>query len=313
MRNARAYTDQVNKLLDPETTEVLYNSTWLEQLSLRDVVKLASSLKARDFLDRNEFKERRKRGEPVYGHEPLYCLLQGFDAVHLEADIQVGGRDQFFNIMKGREIMRAYGVAPQVPVTTPLLLGTDGTQKMSKSYGNDIGVTEPPKVMFAKLMRIPDRLILQYFNLLTILPTDDINEIRKRLEEGLNPKDAKIRLAKEIVQVYYGDVEARNAEQEFYRVYCEGRLPTEMPEFGIGSIPRQDGAATIIDLVCATGLVTSRSKTRRLVEQGGIRVDGVVVDDPVAVVGIQDGVVIQIGKKRFARGRDRIPHVQDRA
>jgi tyrosyl-tRNA synthetase len=292
-RNASTYQSQVFKILDPNRTKMYYNSKWLQDLGLKEVIKMTSFITVAKILDRDDFKKRHIEGKGIGVHEFLYPLLQAYDSVMLHADIEVGGRDQKFNLLVGRDLQEAYGQSPQVVLTMPLLEGTDGVRKMSKTYGNYIGIDEDPHQIFGKVMSIPDSLMSKYLELLTDL---DAKRIQDGLKRGrIHPKRAKLTLAREIVRTYYDEATSRVCEEEFERVFRVGEIPKEIPEFSVKT-PRP-----IIDILVDTGLVESKSEARRMIHQGGVRLDGVKVEDTSLVVKLEREKVLQIGKRRFAR------------
>jgi tyrosyl-tRNA synthetase len=291
--NARTYQRQIFKILDPARTRIEFNSRWLAPLSFADVIQLAAKVTVARLLERDDFAKRFRDGRPIHLHEFFYALMQGYDSVALEADVELGGTDQTFNLAMAREIQRDYGQEPEVFMVMPILEGIDGVQKMSKSLNNYVGIDEPPDSMFGKIMSIPDTLIARYFELCTRVPMDQV----RRLLAG-NPRDAKARLAREIVTQFHGAEAAGAAEEEFHRIFARRELPREVPEVRLAGPP-----ATGVDLLVALGLVASRSEARRLVVQGGVEVDGVRLDDPGAPVPVRDGSVVRAGKRRFARVR----------
>jgi tyrosyl-tRNA synthetase len=285
--NARTYFQQVYKVLDPERTEVRGNSEWLSSLTAADVVELASCYTVARMLERDDYEKRFKAGVPIYIHEFLYPLYQGYDSFAVNADIEAGGTDQKFNFLVGRAVQEHFGAEPQVILTMPLLVGTDGLKKMSKSADNYIGITEPPREMFGKLMSIPDEIMPHYYSLLLDLTP----EIERLIRD--DPREAKARLAREIVAVFHGRAEAQRAEEEFNRVFREGGLPDEMPEF---SLP--EGGIEIVELLVRANLAPSRSEARRLLDGGGVRFGearlsvGQIVSEPG---------VLRVGKRRFLK------------
>jgi tyrosyl-tRNA synthetase len=301
--NARTYTDQVFKILDQNKTQVHFNSRWLSPLTFADVVRLASNLTVAQLLERDYFRRRYDKGEPIHLQEFLYCLMQGYDAIKLQADVQIGGIDQLFNLLVGRELQRAVGQKPQIAITLPLLVGTDGAQKMSKSYGNAIGLWETPKDMYGKVMSTPDHIMINYFTLLTDLPIEEIEDIAKGLQSGaLHPRDMKMRLAREIVAKFQGKDTVAEAEKAFVSVFQERELPQEMPEV---TVPKewQDQGVNVIELVMVTKQVSSKGEVRRLIQQGGLKINEKKVESIEEVIKPEEGMVIRMGKLRFARVR----------
>lgn len=298
-KNARTYTEQAFKILDPERTIVRYNHEWLSKLTFADVIKLASHFTVAQFLARENFAQRMERGDPIYVHEFLYALMQGYDAVALHTDVQVGGVDQLFNLLVGRDLQREFGQRPQVCLTMPILVGTDGHLRMSKSTGNYIGITEPPQTMYGKVMSLPDSVLVDYFILVTDVPTEEIEVIRRQLaERSVNPMEIKKRLAREIVTDFWGPEAAQAAEAEFVRVFSQREQPEKIPEY---VIPMANGVAEISlpDLLTAAGIAPSKGEVRRLISQGGVYIDGQRVEQPQ--VTLRDGSVIRFGRLRWLR------------
>ncbi len=299
--NAKTYTDQVFRILDRNKTRVEFNSRWLSPLTFADVVRLAANLTVAQLLERDYFRRRYDKGEPIHLQEFLYCLMQGYDAIKLETDIQLGGVDQLFNLLVGRELQRAVGQKPQIALTLPLLVGTDGTLKMSKSYGNAIGLWETPKDMYGKVMSIPDHIMINYFTLLTDLPMEEIEGIEKGLKTGnLHPRDVKMRLAREIVAKFQGTDKVAEAEQAFVSVFQERELPQDIPEVTV-PIAWQDAGINVVELVMATGQVSSKSEARRLIQQGGQMVGEKKIESIDELIKPEEGMVIRMGKRRFAK------------
>ena len=293
-RNMASYKEQAYKILDPDRTEVRYNSEWLGKLTFEDVIHLTAKYTVARMLERDDFKRRFEEGIPITIMEFLYPLAQAYDSVAIEADVELGGSDQRFNLLIGREIQREYGQEPQVILTMPLLIGTDGVHAMSQSRGNYIGIDEPPEEQFGKLMSIPDELMPQYVALLTDL---DWGELEK-----LHPKDAKKRLAWEIVAWLHGEEAADRARRHFERVFEQEKPPEEMPEVRVPPELVDDaGTVWIIDLLSVSGLVSSRSEARRLVEQGGVWIDGEKVASRDARIPLREPVVLRVGRRRFAK------------
>jgi len=293
-RNMTDYKEQAFLILDPERTEVRYNSEWLGKLSFEDVILLSSRYTVARMLERDDFSRRFREGVPITIMELLYPLAQAYDSVAIRADVELGGSDQRFNLLIGRDIQREYGQAPQVILTMPLLIGTDGRYAMSQSRGNYIGIAEPPEEQFGKVMSLPDELMPQYFALLTDIPWEQV--------EKLHPKEAKKRLAWEIVRSFHGEEKAERARAHFERVFEQEELPEEMPEVRLPSeLLAEDGTVGIVDLVFATGLVASRSEARRLVEQGGVKLNGERVASVKVRIPFRPPMVLRLGRRRFAR------------
>jgi tyrosyl-tRNA synthetase len=297
--NARTYTEQAFKILDRDKTIVRYNHEWLAKLTFRDVIRLASHFTVSQFLARENFAKRFERGDAIYLHEFFYSLMQGYDAVALETDVQVGGSDQLFNLMVGRDLQRAFGQRPQVCLTMPILVGTDGRTRMSKSAGNYIGISEPPQTQFGKVMSLPDWVLVDYFTLVTDVPREEIETIKRQLaERSVNPMEIKKRLARLIVTDFWGEQAAREAEEEFVRVFSQREQPEEIPEYPVAMA---DGAASVNlpDLLTAAGVAPSKGEVRRVLAQGGVYVDGTRVQEPS--VTVRNGSVIRFGRLKWLR------------
>ncbi len=295
MENAKTYFEQVGKVLDIEKAEVRYNSEWLGRMTAHDVIELAATYTVSRMLERDDFSKRFKNGIPIYIHEILYPLFQGYDSYAIEADIEAGGTDQTFNFLVGREVQKAFGQEPQIILTVPLLEGTDGKNKMSKSLDNYIGITEPPNEMYGKVMSIPDELVVRYFKLVLYYDESQLKEVEKAMRE--NPRDTKARLAYEIVRLFHSEDAARRAAAEFDRIFRERQAPSDMPEF---AVPPE--GKNIVDIIYELGFARSKSEARRIVSQGGAKVDGEKVTNIEAViVPKEEGSVLKVGKRKFAR------------
>lgn len=304
LANARDYTRRIFQILDPERTEVRWNGQWFGSMSFSEVLWLLSQMTLARMLEREDFQKRFKGQLPISLHEMVYPLMQGYDSVMVQADVELGGIDQKFNIAVGRDLQRARGMAPQVGVCNPLLLGTDGHEKMSKSLGNTIPWDAPPEDKFGKLMSIPDHLIWPYLELLTQVPMDQVNAWRAAVEEGsLHPKEAKKRLAREVVRMLHGDGAAEAAEAHFDQVFTRRELPDEMPEVELAASEVPGGEIWPVALVVRAGLASSNSEARRLITQGAVKLDGQTVTDPGQNVTVHDGAVLQVGRRRFVRLR----------
>ncbi|CAB5522856.1 Tyrosine--tRNA ligase [Stutzerimonas stutzeri] len=296
LENAETYKAQVFKILDPARTEVAFNSTWMDQLSPADFIRLASQYTVARMLERDDFSKRYSTNQPIAIHEFLYPLVQGYDSVALKADIELGGTDQKFNLLMGRELQRAYGQPSQCVVTMPLLEGLDGIKKMSKSLGNYVGIQEAPGVMYSKLVSIPDSLMWRYFELLSFRSEEEIAEFRSDVSRGANPRDIKIKLAEEIVARFHGDEAAATAHRSAGNRMKDGELPEDLPQIDL--VSEQD--MPIASVLNKAGLVKNAAMARDLLGSGGVRVDGKVVDrDFVFKLGATH--VCQAGKKSFAR------------
>jgi tyrosyl-tRNA synthetase len=296
LANARTYQEQAFKVLDRERTEVVWNSTWMDRLGAAELVKLAGECTVARMLERDDFQKRFASHRPIGVHEFLYPVLQAYDSLHLHADVELGGTDQRFNLLMGRELQRSRGQRPQVVITTPLLEGLDGSQKMSKSLGNAIGITDPPGEMYGKLMSISDPLMIRYYEVLSLSETAGIEAIKNR---EVHPMDAKKALAFELVSRFHGAPAARSAALEFTQRFQQGALPDEIPEHRwpvavLDPIP-------LVRVLKDSGMVASTGEGRRLISQGGVRVEGARVDDPEARVAPRGSLLIQVGKRRVLR------------
>jgi len=296
LENAETYKAQVFKILDPAKTEVAFNSSWMDLLSPAEFIRLSSQYTVARMLERDDFSKRYAGNQPIAIHEFLYPLVQGYDSVALRADVELGGTDQKFNLLMGRELQRAYGQEPQIILTMPLLEGLDGVKKMSKSLGNYVGIQEAPGVMFGKLVSIPDVLMWRYFELLSFLPVTEIDAYKLDVQRGANPRDIKIKLAEEIVARFHGEEAALTAHRAAGNRMKDGELPEEIPEIGLTAA----ADLPISALLNKAGLVRNAAMARDLLGSGGVRVDGVVVDRDF-VFRLGETHVCQCGKKAFAR------------
>lgn len=297
LENARTYQEQLFKVLDPERTEIKFNSWWLGKLNLMEVIRLTSTYTVARMLEREDFTLRYRENQPIGIHEFLYPLLQGYDSVAINADIEFGATEQKFNLLMGRHLQREYSQEPQVALTMPILTGTDGIQKMSKSLGNYIGVNEKPAEMYGKAMSISDDLMPEYYRLASTFDVARVEQVIAEVNQGrLHPRDAKMQLAHNIVALYHGSEAAREAEDNFKRVFQRGEMPREMPLYEAAWLADLD----LVPLLAATGLVSSKSEARRLIGQGGVRVDGETAGPSYRFE--QPGrYVLQVGKRRFVR------------
>ena len=299
--NGQGYFEQATKILSSKKVQMLYNSEWLGKMSFADVIALGSKYTVARMLERDDFERRYEAKEPISIHEFLYPLAQAMDSVAIRADVELGGTDQKFNLLVGRDIQREYGIEPQVTLTMPILPGTDGVEKMSKSLDNYIGVNEPAREIFGKAMRIPDGLIFDYFLLTTDMRADDLAAIKNELADPLtNPSTVKRRLARTLVALYHSENEAANAEKEFNRMFKEKEAPEEIPEVALSA---PEGKMGILQLLTDARLVGSKSEARRMVDQGAVSVDGVKINDQHAVVSIAGGIVLRVGKRGWCRIR----------
>lgn len=299
--NARTYEEQFSKLLDPEKTQLCFNSSWLGKLSFPQVIQLSSRYTVARMLERDDFSTRYKENKAIGIHEFFYPLMQGYDSVAIEADIELGGTDQRFNLLVGRTLQKEYGQDPQIIMMLPLLEGLDGTQKMSKSLGNFVGIHEEPQDMYGKLMSLSDDLLLRYFQLLTQISLNELEDLKEGLATNrLHPKKVKEDLAIRIVSRYHSKEAALRAREEFQRIFREGGLPDEVEEFLLKAEDLKDGKIWIVHLLAKSGLVNSNSEARRLIKEGAVRLDGERVTDLDLDVLPQRGMILQIGKRRFA-------------
>lgn len=299
--NAETYKRQVFKLLDPERTRIEFNSKWLGELGAEGLVRLAGKYTLARMLERNDFKQRWEKNEPISIHEFLYPLAQAYDSVALKADVELGGTDQLFNLGLGREIMKAYGLEPQCVLTTALLEGLDGVEKMSKSLGNYIGVEEAPNQQFGKVMSIGDALMWKYYELLTDLPPAEIAALKADCESGrTNPRDAKVRLGELVAASFHGEAAGRAAREEFEKVFSRKELPTEIEEKVIAIPPE---GMPLQKLLVAAGLAASGNEARRLIQQGGLEIEGEKASDPALVITLKtgEGKLFKAGKKRYLK------------
>lgn len=295
--NAQTYQDQVFKILDPDKTRVRFNSEWMSGMSSADMIRLSAQYTVARMLERDDFSKRYAANQPIAVHEFLYPLVQGYDSVAMNADIELGGTDQKFNLLVGRDMQKAYGKPQQAILTVPLLEGLDGVQKMSKSLGNYIAITDRPNEMFGKLMSISDDLMWRYFELLSFRPMSDIEGFNAQIQEGANPRDIKFLLCEEIISRFHDSTAAELAKQDFIQRFQKNAIPDEMPEV---SIPLSDGLA-IGNLIKQAQLCSSTSEAMRMVKQGAVKIDGQRIDDPRQIISEQGSFVLQVGKRKFAR------------
>ncbi len=299
--NTRTYERQVFKILDPDRTEIVFNNDWLGGLAAGDLLRLAAQHTAARMLERDDFQKRYRAGRPIGIHEFLYPILQGYDSVELRADVELGGTDQKFNLLLGRDQQRGRGQEPQVVMTLPLLVGTDGERKMSKSLGNHIGIDEPPAEVYGKIMSISDELMWAYYELLSDRDEEGLALLRNETGSGArNPRDVKADLAAELTTRFHGPDAARAAAEEFIARFRLHETPEKMPEPQV-ALRLDDGRAWICEVMARSGLVKSTSEARRLIRQGAVRVDGKRADDPEFWLDVGSPHVIQVGKRRFAR------------
>ncbi|MCG7497634.1 tyrosine--tRNA ligase [Vibrio sp. Of7-15] len=294
LENAKTYTDQIYKILDPEKTKIQFNSEWLNELGAEGMIRLAANQTVARMLERDDFKKRYAGGQPIAIHEFMYPLLQGYDSVAMETDVELGGTDQKFNLLMGRELQKANGQKPQAVIMMPLLVGLDGTKKMSKSANNYIGISEAPSEMFGKIMSISDDLMWSYYELLSFRPLEEVAQFKADVEAGKNPRDVKILLAKEIIARFHTDADADAAEQEFINRFQKGAIPDEMPEFEF------EAGLPIGNVLKEAGLVNSTSDAMRMIRQGAAKIEGEKVSD-TKFVPAAGTAVYQVGKRKFAR------------
>jgi|1185.fasta_scaffold11894_2 tyrosyl-tRNA synthetase len=300
LKNAETYREQVFKILDPERTQILFNSEWSDRLGAEGMIRLASRYTVARLLERDDFSKRFKNNQPIAVHELLYPLMQGYDSVAMKADVELGGTDQKFNLLVGRELQKDAGQEPQCVLTMPLLEGLDGRDKMSKSLGNYVGIAEAPQEMFGKLMSISDTLMWRYFELLSFQPMSTVEQWKREIEGGANPRDVKVRLGKEIVARFHGAAAAESAQAEFDQRFRHGVLPQNMPEVTVHS-PAEGLAIT--QLLKVAQLTASTSEAARAIEQGGVKIDGERVTDRGLRVLPGKTLTVQVGKRKFARVR----------
>ncbi len=302
IHNAKTYQQQIFKILHEDKTTVYYNSEWLSPLTFADVVQLSAKVTVARMLERDDFTKRYASGQAISIHEFFYPLMQGYDSVALESDVELGGTDQKFNLLMGRTLQREYGKEAQAAIMLPLLEGLDGANKMSKSLGNYIGIDEEPNEIYGKAMSIPDELMIKYYELATDISLEELNSLKRGLEDGsVHPRDAKMRLAHTFVRMYHGAAQADAAEEHFKTVFQKRALPDDIPEVTLAKSELEDGKIRLINLLVALGLAASNGEARRSVQQGAVRINEQKMTDPQMEVAIQDGDVVQNGKRKFAK------------
>lgn len=298
LANARTYQEQIFKILDRDKTELLFNSQWLGKLNFSDVLQIASTYTVARMLEREDFANRYRENLPISIHEFFYPLMQGYDSIAVKADIEFGATEQKFNLLMGRHLQKEFGQEPQVALTMPILVGTDGVQKMSKSLGNYIGINEPPEEIYGKVMSISDEIMPDFFHLGTAFSAAEAGRIVEDYRKGrLHPRDTKMRLAREIVGLYHGAAAAARAEDNFKQVFQRGEMPADMPVFRISAASSPD----LVSLLVRTDLASSKSEARRLIRQGGVRVNGSQVKNIEYRVNTRGELILQVGKRKFAR------------
>ena len=297
IENARTYEQQIFKILDPEKTLVMFNSSWMGSMSSADLISLAAKHTVARMLERDDFHKRYTGGQPIAIHEFLYPLIQGYDSVAMKADVELGGTDQKFNLLVGRELQKQYGQSPQVVLTMPILEGLDGVQKMSKSLGNYIAISDAPDDMFGKIMSISDDIMWRYLELLSFRPMSEITKWKEEVAQGANPRDVKIRLAEEIIERFHTRADATRAHENFVARFQKGVIPDEMPEVTLNG----EGAMSIMQVLKQAGLTASTSEAQRMIDQGGVKINGNKVTDKTLMLTKGDPLVIQVGKRKFSR------------
>ncbi len=296
--NGNSYFEQASKILHKEKTKIVYNSEWLGKMSFEDVIKLASKYTVARMIERDDFTKRFKAGEPISVHEFLYPLAQAMDSVAIESDVELGGTDQKFNLLVGRDIQREYGLEPQVILTMPLLVGIDGVEKMSKSYDNYIGISDDPSQIFGRTLSIPDNLIYPYFELATTVSNEKLKEIKNLLaDRRSNPRDIKRELARTLVTMYHNKEAAETAQQEFDNIFINKGLPDEIEEFKVGA----NKEINILDLIILVNFAPSKGEARRLVIQGGVSIDGKKISNVQSNVSVKSGMILKVGKRKFIK------------
>ncbi len=296
-RNGESYLDQASKILNRDKTKIVYNSEWLGKMSFEDVIKLSSKYTVARMIERDDFTKRFKAGEPILLHEFLYPLAQAMDSVAIKSDVELGGTDQKFNLLVGRDIQREFGMEPQIILTMPLIVGTDGVEKMSKSYNNYIGISESPKEIFGKTLSIPDSLIYNYYELATNISNTELAEIKDQLNNpAINPRNIKRRLAKNLVGMYHNEQAADEAESEFDKIFIKKEIPDEIPEIKIS-----ESEIGILDLLVKVDFAPSKGEARRLVLQGGVSIDGNKIDDIAVVIKLDSEKILKVGKRKFIK------------
>ena len=298
LANAQTYQEQVFKILDPDKTEISFNSTWFEPLGASGMIRLAALHTVARMLERDDFAKRYRGGQPIAIHEFLYPLCQGYDSVAMKSDLELGGTDQKFNLLVGRELQKHYGQPPQCILMMPLLEGLDGVNKMSKSLGNYVGINEPPREIFGKLMSVSDELMWRYYDLLSFRASEEVAEFKREIASGRNPRDVKVLLAQEIVARFHGAAASVDALSDFEARFRQGAIPDDIPEVALDSV---NGALSVAQVLKQSGLSSSTSEALRMIGQGGVKVDGEKIEDKNLAFPAGNDFVLQVGKRKFAR------------
>ena len=298
LENAKTYQEQVFKILDPDKTEICFNSQWIEPLGASGMIRLAAQHTVARMLERDDFAKRYRNGQPIAIHEFLYPLCQGYDSVAMKADVELGGTDQKFNLLVGRELQKHYGQSPQCVLMMPLLEGLDGVNKRSKSLGNYVGISEPPREIFGKLMSITDELMWRYYELLSFRSAAEIADLRREVGDGRNPRDAKVMFAQEIVARFHGAAAAEDALADFEARFKQGAIPDDIQEVALQAV---EGGLPVVQVLRLAGLTASTSEAMRMIAQGGVKIDGEKVADKEVVIPVGASHVLQVGKRKFAR------------
>jgi tyrosyl-tRNA synthetase len=297
--NGQSYFEQASKIIDPQKAKIVYNSEWLSKMSFEDVIKLSSKYTVARMIERDDFTKRFKAGEPINIHEFLYPLAQAMDSVAIKSDVELGGTDQKFNLLVGRDIQREFGLEPQIILTMPLIIGTDGIEKMSKSYNNYIGISDPPNEIYGKTLSIPDSLIYNYYELATNIPNEKLKDIKLQLEnQNVNPRDLKRDLALFLTGMYYNHETAKKAQEEFDKIFIKKEIPDEIPEFRIKEDISELG---ILDLIVKVNYAASKGEARRLIIQGGVSLDGEKIEDIAAIINLNKVSILKVGKRKFVK------------
>ena len=298
IENAKTYQDQVFKILDPEKTKVMFNSEWMNNMTSVDMIRLFAQYTVARVLERDDFSKRYQNNLPIAMHELLYPIVQGYDSVAMKSDIELGGTDQKFNLLVGRELQKSYGQKPQMVMTMPLMEGLDGVKKMSKSLGNYIGINEAPNDMFGKVMSVSDELMWRWFELISFRPLTEIAQLKREMQEGRNPRDIKFELAKEIIARFHSSQAAEQAQSEFVARFSQGALPEDLEELKVAA---NDGELPIANLLKEANLVASTSEALRMIRQGAVKIDGEKVEDDKLKIAAGTSAVFQVGKRRVAK------------